>query len=386
MKRATQLIHHPGGTCEHTGAVNVPIYQVSTFGQDAVGVNKGYDYSRSGNPTRAVLERYIASLEAGEHGFAFASGMAAISACLALLKTGDHVIATAGLYGGTYRLLTRIYKDLGITTTFVDTGDLKATERAFTARTAAVFVETPSNPMMRITDLRALSDIAHRRGALLMVDNTFMSPWLQRPLEAGADLVIHSATKFLGGHSDLIVGLAACRDPDLAKRLGRIQNAVGAIPGPMDCWLLARGMKTLGVRLERGQATAARIAEWLVRQEEVDEVLWPGAGDLAGAEVHRRQADGPGAILSFRLREGLSGTALCNRTRVWTLAVSLGAVESIITLPARMTHLPYPPEEREALGIDERLVRLSVGLEDPDDLVADLADALAGAREKEAAP
>ena len=265
MKRATQLIHHPGGTCEYTGAVSVPIYQVSTFAQDAVGANKGYDYSRSGNPTRAVLERYIASLEAGEHGFAFASGMAAISACLALLKTGDHVIATAGLYGGTYRLLTRIYEDLGITTTFVDTGDLKATERAFTARTAAVFVETPSNPMMRIADLRALPDIAHRRGALLMVDNTFMSPWLQRPLEAGADLVIHSATKFLGGHSDLIVGLAACRDPDLAKRLGRIQNAVGAIPGPMDCWLLARGMKTLGVRLERGQATAAHTCRALYK-------------------------------------------------------------------------------------------------------------------------
>jgi cystathionine beta-lyase/cystathionine gamma-synthase len=381
MKRATRLIHHPGAVCQHTGAVSPPIYQVSTFSQKAVGTNRGYDYSRTGNPTREVLERTIAVLEGADeaNGLAFASGMAAISACLTLLDTGDHVIATAGLYGGTYRLLTRVWERLGIPTTFVDTGDPGAVEAAMTDRTAMVFVETPSNPTMRITDLAAVADLAHRRDALLAVDNTFMSPWLQRPLEAGADVVVHSATKFLGGHSDLIVGLAVCRSRDLAKRLGRIQNAGGAVPSPLDCWLVVRGMKTLGVRMERGQATAARIADWLGRRDEVEAVLWPGAGDGPGAEVHRRQAEGPGAVLSFRLRPGLSGEALCNHTRLWTLAVSLGAVESIITLPARMTHLPYRPEEREAQGIDERLVRLSVGLEDADDLIADLADALTAA-------
>jgi len=388
MKPATRLIHHPGAVCAHTGAVSPPIYQVSTFAQTAVGENRGYDYSRTGNPTRAVLERTIADLEAGEEGtgLAFASGMAAISACLTLLETGAHVIATAGLYGGTYRLLTRIWEGLGVATTFLDTGDAGAVEAALTDRTAFVFVETPSNPTMRITDLGAVADLTHRRGALLVVDNTFMSPWLQRPLAWGADVVVHSATKFLGGHSDLIVGLAVCRDRDLARRLGRIQNAAGAVPSPMDCWLVVRGMKTLGVRMERGQATAARIAEWLAGRDEVEQVLWPGEADLPGAGVHRRQADGPGAVLSFRLREGLSGETVCNHVRLWTLAVSLGAVESIITLPARMTHLPYAPEDREALGIDDRLVRLSVGLEDADDLIADLAAALDAAGKEERVP
>jgi len=379
MQRATRLIHHPGAVCEHTGAVSPPIHRASTFAQTAVGESRGYDYSRTGNPTRAVLERTIADLEGADEagGLAFASGMAAISACLTLLETGDHVVATEGLYGGTYRLLTRIYDRLGITTTFADTGDPAAVEAAMTDRTRLLFVETPSNPTMRITDLAAAADLAHHRGALLAVDNTFMSPWLQRPLEAGADVVVHSATKFLGGHSDLIVGLAVCRDRDLARRLGRIQNAGGAIPSPTDCWLLLRGMKTLGVRMERGQASAGCIAEWLAGRDEVEAVLWPGTAGLPGADVHARQADGPGAVLSFRLREGLSGEAACNHTRLWTLAVSLGAVESIITLPARMTHLPYRPQDREALGIDDRLVRLSVGLEDADDLIADLETALA---------
>ena len=378
MHRATRLIHHPGAVCPHTGAVSPPIYQVSTFAQTAVGENRGYDYSRTGNPTRSVLERTIADLEGADeaHGLAFASGMAAISACLTLLDTGDHVVATEGLYGGTYRLLTRIYERLGIPATFVDTSDVAAVEAAVTDRTRMIFVETPSNPTMRITDLGAVADLAHRHNAILAVDNTFMSPWLQRPMEAGADVVVHSATKFLGGHSDLIVGLAVCRDSDLAKRLGRIQNAVGAVPSPMDCWLVVRGLKTLGVRMERGQATAGRLAKWLAGRDEVEAVLWPGVEGFPGADVHARQADGPGAILSFRLREGLSGAALCNHTDIWTLAVSLGAVESIITLPARMTHLPYRPAERAGLGIDDRLVRLSVGLEDADDLTADLAGAL----------
>ncbi len=385
MHRATRLIHHPGAVCPHTGAASPPIYQVSTFAQAAVGENQGYDYSRTGNPTRQVLERTIADLEGADeaHGLAFASGMAAISACFTLLDTGDHVVATEGLYGGTYRLLTRVYERLGIPATFVDTGDAAAMEAAVTDRTRLIFVETPSNPTMRITDLAAVADLAHRHDALLVVDNTFMSPWLQRPLEAGADAVVHSATKFLGGHSDVIVGLAVCREGDLARRLGRIQNAAGGVPSPMDCWLVVRGMKTLGVRMERGQATARRLAEWLAGRDEVEAVLWPGGEGFPGGDVHARQADGPGAVLSFRLREGLSGEVVCNHTRVWTLAVSLGAVESIITLPAGMTHLPYRPAARAALGIDDRLVRLSVGLEHADDLIADLAGALDTARKEQ---
>jgi cystathionine beta-lyase/cystathionine gamma-synthase len=376
MRLATRLIHHSGVCCEHTGAVSPPIYQVSTFRQDAVGKNKGYDYSRTGNPTRGVLERYIADLETGRHGFAFSSGMAAISGCLMLLKSGNHVIATQGLYGGTYRALTRIFKNLGISCSFVDTGDLDAVEAAFRDNTRAVFVETPSNPTMVITDIGALAEQAHARDALVMVDNTFMSPFLQRPLEHGADIVIHSATKFLGGHSDLIMGLAVTNDEALGRRIHRVQNAVGAVPSPFDCWLLMRGMKTLGVRICQGQATAIGIAEWLSMVPEVERVFYPGADRFPGREGHEQQAEGPGAVLSFTVRDGVCAEILVNSVQVWTLAVSLGAVESIITLPAKMTHLPYARDELKHLGIGDNLVRLSVGLEATDDLIEDLAQAL----------
>jgi len=384
MHLQTKLVHHPGACCEHTGAVSPPIYQVSTFKQDALGQNKGYDYSRTGNPTREVLESYIADLESGAHGIAFSSGMAAISSFLMLLKAGDHVIATAGLYGGTYRVLTHVFRDLGIASTFVDTGDLDAVAGAFRQDTRAVLIETPSNPTMRITDIAALAELAHARGGLVVVDNTFMSPLLQRPLELGADAVVHSATKFLGGHSDLIAGLIATEDAALAARLHRVQNAVGAVPSPFDCWLLVRGMKTLGVRMQQGQSTAAGIALWLAGRPEVERVLHPSVDGFARGDIHGRQADGPGAVLSFIVREGVCAGTLVDSVRIWTLAVSLGAVESIITLPAKMTHLPYARDELQRLGISDRLVRLSVGIEAPDDLIGDLAQALdAAGREAE---
>lgn len=374
MRRATKLVHHPGSVDEQTGAVSPPIYQVSTFRQDAVDRNRGYSYSRGDNPTRQVLEAYVASLEEAEHGFAFSSGMAAVSACLMLLKAGEHVIVTRGLYGGTYRVLTRVFDDLEIGFSFVDTGAPEAVEAAFRPETRAVFVETPSNPLMQVTDIAAVSDLAHARDALVMVDNTFMSPWLQRPLEHGADVVVHSATKFLGGHSDVILGLVATDHEEAASSLHRIQSSVGAVPSPFDCWLVVRGMKTLGVRMEHGQSSAAELAEWLETRSEVESIYYPREGLVEGAEAHGRQADGAGAMLSFRLRDGLSGQEFVNNTSTWTLAVSLGAVESIITLPRRMTHLPYPRQELDRLGIDERLVRLSVGVEHVEDLKEGLAD------------
>ncbi len=376
MRRATKLIHHPGAYCEQTGAVNPPIYQVSTFLQNAVGRNKGYDYSRTRNPTREVLETYIANLEEGSLGFAFSSGMAAISSCLMLLQAGDHVVVTEGLYGGTYRVLKRIFEKFQISCTFVDTGNLDAVARSLEDRTRAILVETPSNPLMRITDMAAIADMAHKRHALLMVDNTFMSPWLQRPLALGADIVIHSATKFLGGHSDVVAGLAVVCDEELADRLHGIQNAVGSVPSPIDCWLLMRGMKTLGVRLIQAQHNADEIAQWLRNKPQVSKVLYLGFEDFPGYDVHKKQADGPGALLSLILNSGVSAEMVVNNVSIWTLAVSLGAVESIITLPSQMTHLPYPRHELEALGINDSLVRLSVGIEDPEDLIADLELAL----------
>jgi len=375
MRLGTKLIHHPGGYCEHTGAVSFPIYQVSTFKQDGVERNRGYDYSRSGNPTRDVLEAYIADLESGDYGFAFSSGMAAISSSLMLLKAGEHVIATEGLYGGTYRVLTRVFKDFGISHTFVDTGDPDAIRDAFRDSTKALFLETPSNPVMKVTDIRAAAELAHERDALVMVDNTFLSPCLQRPLEQGADVVIHSATKFLGGHSDVIAGLAVVRDKGLASRIQHIQNAVGAVPSPFDCWLLMRGMKTLGVRLSRSQESARRIAGWLRGRGDVERVLYPEHGIAADGDVHSGQADGPGAVLSFLVREDVDTEKLVAEVSLWTLAVSLGAVESIITLPSKMTHLPYARSDLKRLGISDNLVRLSVGIEDPEDLIADLETA-----------
>ncbi len=369
----TRLIHHPGGTCETTGAVNFPIYEVSTFRQEAPGRNRGFDYSRTANPTRQVLEDYIADLEGGSAGFAYASGMAAITAALLTLRSGDHLIATQGLYGGSYRILTQVLQDYGISSSFVDTGDLQAVQEAFRDNTRAVFVESPSNPLMRTTDLRGVARLAEQRGIITIVDNTFLTPLLQRPLELGIDVVVHSATKFLSGHSDVVAGLVVTAREELAGRLRHLQNAMGAVPSPLDCWLLMRGMKTLGVRLRQASESAERIARWLAARPEVTAVHYPGFGDGADSGLHRSQAAGAGAVLAFRLAPEVDVDRFLAGLRLWTLAVSLGAVESIITVPARMTHLSYPEEERLRLGIDPHLIRLSVGLESAEDLIADLA-------------
>jgi len=378
MKIATKLVHHPGGTCPHTGALSPPIYQVSTFKRASVDQRDGYDYSRSGNPTRDVLERYIATLEGGKYGFAFSSGMAAISTCLMLLKNSDHVVATEGLYGGTYRILTRLFPQFGIESSFVDTSDIAAVEKALQNNTRALLIETPSNPMITISDLTELARISREKGILLTVDNTFMSPYLQRPLELGADIVIHSATKYLGGHSDLIAGLVVVNDDKVAKEIKFRQNAVGAVPSPFDCWLLMRGMKTLKARMDLQQESAKQIAEWLGDREEVERVLYPGLESHPGHHIHWKQASGSGAMISVVARDAEIAKRVVHGVNLWSLAVSLGSVESIITLPARMTHVSYPHELRDRLGINDRLIRLSVGLEDADDLIEDLAQSMRG--------
>ncbi|RPJ83357.1 MAG: PLP-dependent transferase [Acidobacteria bacterium] len=379
MRLKTRLIHHPGSVCEHTGAVSPPIYQVSTFKQTGVNRHKGFEYSRGENPTRRVLEEYIADLEGGVDGFAFASGMAAISACFMLLQAGDHIVATEGLYGGTFRVLSRVFQRFNLTYTYVDTNDPEAVERAFQENTRMLYLETPSNPLMVITDIGRMAGLAHSRNALVVVDNTFMSPYLQRPLELGADLSVHSASKFIGGHSDVIAGLVVTKDKKISSGIKQIQASVGGILGPQDSWLLVRGMKTLGVRLRQAQESAQTIASWLCSRSEIEQVYYPGLDSHPRAEIHRRQADGGGAILSFRLRSSIDVDKLLTSLEIWTLAVSLGAVESIITQPSRMTHASYPSELRERIGVTDHVVRLSVGLEDVDDLIADLENGLNGA-------
>jgi len=375
---STRLIHHPGGTCSRTGAVNPPIYQVSTFAQGLE--EQEFDYSRTGNPTRSVLERYIADLECASSGLAFSSGMSAVSASIMLLKSGDHLIATEGLYGGSYRALTQVFHDYGISHSFVNTREIAEISAAFRPNTRAVFLETPSNPLMGISDISAIASLVDESDALLIVDNTFMSPLLQRPIESGAHVVLHSATKFLGGHSDLLLGLVATSNAKIAARLKHLQNAMGAVPSPFDCWLLMRGMKTLGVRLAEAQRTAHTICDWLLTREEIEEVFYPGLEEGLQTEMHERQSSGSGAILSFRLDPSVKVEKFLYALNIWTVAVSLGAVESIITQPARMTHATYPEDEKRRLGIDERLIRLSVGIEAASDLIDDLACSLEGAR------
>ncbi len=373
---STLLIHHRGSVCPNTGAVSPPIYASSTFKQHGVNEHLGFEYSRGRNPTRQVLEDYIADLECGNRGFAFGSGMAAISSCFLLLSAGDHVLLTSGLYGGTYRVLSRIFNRFGIQFSMVDTTSVTAVREAIQENTRVLYLETPSNPLMQISDIHAVSEVAHARGLMVMVDNTFMSPYLQRPLLHGADIVIHSASKFLGGHSDLIAGLVVTKEEEQGKALGLVQSSVGAILPPYDSWLLVRSMKTLGVRVSRSQASAASIAEWLAGRPEVEQVLYPGLPGHPGREIHAKQADGAGAIVSFRLGDQVPAKPFLGALKIWSLAVSLGAVESIVTQPAHMTHASYPPSLRKQVGITDQVIRLSVGLEDPEDLIADIEQAL----------
>ena len=372
----TKLVHAGPDREPRTGASSIPIYQVSTYHQNDPEHLGRYDYGRSDNPTREALEQAIAELEGGVRGFAFASGMAATSSVLMIFQAGDHLVVGEDIYGGTYRILTAVFKRWGLETTFVDSTDLEQVRAAITPKTKAIFVETPSNPTLKITDLPAVAEIAQERGLLAITDNTFMSPLLQRPLELGFDIVVHSATKFIGGHSDLIAGLAVVKDAKIGQRIRHVQNAFGAILGPQDSWLTLRGLKTLGVRLIRQQESAGAIASWLQTRPEVKKVYYPALENHPGCKVHLRQAAGGGAVVSFELASKEIAVKMMKAGKLPLVAVSLGGVESILSYPATMSHAAMPAPERAARGITDGLVRLSVGLEAAQDLIADLGQAL----------
>ncbi|WP_400206299.1 trans-sulfuration enzyme family protein [Methanomethylophilus alvi] len=376
MKTDTQLIHGHGGEDPRTGAVNVPIYQTSTFRQPELGHCLGYEYSRTGNPTREAVEKEIAVLEGGVAGFAFGSGMAAITAVLSLFKSGDRIVIGSNVYGGTFRVLDKVFNNFGITYTIADTLDLDAFEKAIANDVVAVLVESPANPLMFVTDLKAVSEIARRHGILTIVDNTFMTPYLQKPLELGADIIVHSATKYLGGHSDLVAGLVVVNDEKLAERIAFLQNATGGVLGPFDSFLLLRGIKTLGVRMDRHCSNAQYIAEYLQKSPAVSKVYYPGLKSDSGYEVNSRQARAGGGMISFELAEGYDHRKFLSSTKIIALAESLGGVESLVCHPASMTHASIPKDIREKVGITDGLIRLSVGIEDKDDLVEDIEQAL----------
>ena len=377
---ATRTIHagqHPDPT---TGAVMVPIYATSTYAQESPGVHKGYEYSRSQNPTRQAFERCIADLESGERGYAFASGLAAISTVLELLNSGDHVIASDDLYGGSFRLFDKVRKrSAGLTFDFVDMSDIGAVEKAIKPNTKMIWVETPTNPMLRLADLAAIAKLAKKRGILTASDNTFASPYTQRPLEQGIDIVVHSTTKYLNGHSDIVGGCAVVGDnKDLADRLAFLHNAVGAIQGPFDSFLALRGLKTLALRMERHCSNALKMARWLEGRKDVERVFYPGLESHPQHALAKTQMAAFGGIVTVVLKRDLAGTRrFLERCKLFTLAESLGGVESLIEHPAIMTHASIPEDQRKVLGISDALVRLSCGVEDADDLIADLEQALA---------
>ena len=377
---STRAIHAGQPPDEATGAVVVPIYQTSTFAQKGVGKHRGYEYSRTGNPTRAALEQCIAALEGGSHGLAFASGMAAEATIMQLLKPGDHTLAVDDLYGGTYRLFRRVLEPMGLSFSFVDGSNPKAVEQALTDRTRLVWLESPTNPLLKLVDIQAISSLAHARQALVVVDNTFMSPYFQRPLSLGADIVVHSATKYLGGHSDLVGGTVVVSRADLFERLAFLQNAIGGVPGPMDAWLVLRGLKTLAVRMREHDHNAGQVAGFLSEHPKVARVYYPGLPNHPQRDLAGRQMSGFGGMISFEVKGGLEpARRVVERTRLFTLAESLGGVESLIELPAAMTHASIPVEMRRAHGVADGLVRISVGIEDVADLISDLDRALAEA-------
>jgi cystathionine gamma-lyase len=378
---STRTIHGGQSHDPTTGAVMVPIYATSTYAQQSPGVHKGFEYARSQNPTRFAFERAVADLESGEAGFAFASGLAAIATVFELLDTGAHIVATDDIYGGTFRLLERVRKrSAGFQVSFVDFTNLEEVEAAIRPETRLLWVETPTNPLLRIVDLEAVAALAHRKSLISVADNTFCSPYLQRPLELGIDIVVHSTTKYLNGHSDMVGGVAVVgNNRDLADRLKFLQNAVGAISGPFDSFLALRGLKTLALRMERHSSNGQKIAEWLERRPDVRRVIYPGLASHRQHELARRQMHGFGGMISVELDRDLAGTRrFLERTRLFTLAESLGGVESLIEHPALMTHGSIPAAQRDQIGISDSLVRLSAGIEDVDDLIADLAQALAG--------
>lgn len=376
LKIDSLLIHGGIDGDETTGAVNVPVYQTSTYKQDGLGKDRGWEYSRTGNPTRAALEKLIADLEQGEYGLAFASGLAAINTVLSLFKRGDRLLVSDNIYGGTFRILDNVFKNFDITYEIVDTSDEAAVEAAIDDTVKAVYIETPANPLLTVTDIEAVSKIAHRHDKLVIVDNTFLTPYLQRPLTLGADIVIHSGTKYLGGHSDTISGLVAVKDKAIADRLYYLQNAIGGVLAPWDSFLMIRGIKTLGVRMDRHVANAGKIAEWLVGSGYVSKVYYPGLKTDPGYEIQKKQADGAGAMISFVLDPKYDYKKFYESLKLITLAESLGGVESLVCHPATMTHAAIPREIRQEVGIVDELIRFSVGIEDADDLIADLEQAI----------
>ena len=373
---ATKVIHFGKEIDRQTGASSVPIYLASTFHHEDIDNPPADDYTRSGNPTRRALEEYIAVLEGGTDGFAFASGMAAVTAAFLLFSAGDHVIVTEDVYGGTYRLLTTVLKRLNIDTTFVDMTDPEQVKAALRPNTKAVYMETPSNPTLKITDIAEISAWAKSNGLISIVDNTFMTPYHQRPLELGCDIVLHSATKFLGGHSDVLAGLVVTANPELGRQVKQIQNSVGSILGVQDSWLLMRGMKTLQARMEFMEKSAGKLARWLAGHPRIKQVYYPGLANHPGKHIHEKQSRGYGAVVSFDLGSEEAAKTLLNRVKLPLVAVSLGGVESILSYPARMSHAAMPREVRLERGITDGLLRFSVGLEDADDLIADLEQAL----------
>ena len=380
IKLKSLVIHGGIDGDETTGAVNVPIYQTSTYKQDGLGEDRGWEYSRTGNPTRAALEKLVADLEGGEYGLAFASGLAAINTVLSLFKSGDRLIVSDNIYGGTFRILDNVFDNFGITYTIVNTSNLDEVEAELKGENAdeikAVYIESPANPLLTVTDIEKVSELAKIYNKKVIVDNTFLTPYLQRPLSLGADIVVHSGTKYLGGHSDTVSGFVVVNDKEIADRLYYLQNAIGGVLGPWDSYLMIRGIKTLAVRMDRHVANAKKIAEWLEKSGYVEKVYYPGLESDPGYEVQKKQADGPGAMISFMLKKQYDYKKFFKSLKLVTLAESLGGVESLVCHPASMTHAAIPKDIREAVGITDELIRLSVGIEDADDIIADLEQAI----------
>jgi cystathionine beta-lyase/cystathionine gamma-synthase len=376
MGFATDAIHAGQEPDQTTGAITTPIYQTSTYVQEELGKHKGYEYARTKNPTRSALEKNIAVLENGHAGFGFASGMASITAVMMLLKAGDHVVVTDNVYGGTYRLFTKILANLNLEFTFADTSGLENIRKAIKPNTRMVFVETPTNPLLTLTDLRHTATFCNDRHLLMVVDNTFMSPYFQKPLSLGAHIVVHSSTKYLNGHSDGVGGVAVVANQDLAEKLGFIQNSAGAILAPFESWLVVRGIKTLALRMEKHNENAMKIAEYLAQAKKIRKVYYPGLPDHSQHELAKQQCTGFGGMISFDVGSGDKAKLLVESVRIFALAESLGGVESLIGHPVTMTHASVPKETRQRMGLTDSIVRLSVGIEDVEDLIGDLSYAL----------
>jgi len=377
---ATRAVHAGHVPEPLAGAVMPPIYQTSTYVQQGLGKHKGYEYARTQNPTREAWERCVASLEGGTHGFAFASGLASLDALLKLFKSGDHIISGENVYGGSHRLMERVYAHFGLSFTFVDMRDIANVERAITPATRMVYCETPTNPMMALADLGAIGDLTQAHGFIYAVDNTFATPYFQQPLRHGADVVLHSTTKYLNGHSDMVGGILVTDRDDLAERLGFLQNAAGAVPGPMDCWLALRGVKTLPLRMAKHDANGRRVADWIRSERVATKLYYPGDPEHPQHALARQQMTGFGGMISIDLGDAGRARRFVECTKVFALAESLGGVESLIGHPASMTHASVPPAMRASMGLTDSLIRLSCGIEDAEDLIADLEQAFAAVR------